>query len=81
MDWLRHFDKYSAKEQDGLYSFFIMDDYSSYLTHESWSYFKKNKIILFCLSLHFKHLTQPLDMSCYQPFKHYYTWTIDRMVQ
>ena len=41
----------------------------------------KNKIVLFRLLPHFTHLTQPLDVGVFQPFKHYYTDTIDKAVR
>ena len=81
MDWLRHFDKHSAKWQVGLYRLLIMDGYGSHLTYEFWSYAKEHKIILFRLPPHSTHLTQPLDVGCFQPFKHYHTQAIDRVIR
>ncbi len=81
MDWLRHLDKYSAKEQVRLYFHPIIDGYSSHLTHEFWSYDKKHKIMLFCLFLYYTHLTLLLDVVCFQSFKHYYTQAINRIVR
>ena len=40
----------------------------------------KNKIILFRLPPHSTHLTQPLDVGVFQPFKHYYMDAIDKAV-
>ena len=65
MDWLRHFEKHSAKEQVGLYRLLILDGYGSHLTYEFWSYAKEHKIILFHLPPHSTHLTQLLDMTCF----------------
>ncbi len=77
MDWLRHFDKHSEKGQVGLYRLLIMDGYGSHLIYEFWSYAKEHKITLFRLHLHSTNLTEPLDVSCFQPFKHYHTQAID----
>ncbi len=65
MDWLRHFDKHSAKWQVGLYRLLVMDGYGSHLTYEFWSYAKEYKIILFRLPPHSTHLTQALDVGCF----------------
>ncbi len=40
-----------------------------------------NKIVLFRLSPHSTHLTQPLDIEVFQPFKHYRTDAIDKAVR
>ncbi len=81
MDWLRHFNKHNGKCQVGLYRLLIMDGYGSHLTYEFWSCAKKHNIILFCLSPHSTHLTQPLDIGYFQLFKHYHTQAIDCIVQ
>ena len=39
-----------------------------------------NKIILFRLPLHSTHLIQPLNVGVFQPFKHYYTDVINKIV-
>lgn len=54
--------------------------YGSHLTYEFWSYAKAHNIILFRLPPHSTHLTQPLDVGCFQPFKHYHSQAIDRIV-
>lgn len=38
----------------------------------------KNKIILFRLPTHSTHLTRPLDVGVFQPFKHYHTDAINK---
>jgi len=37
--------------------------------------------VLYKLSPHSTHLTQPLDVGVFQPFKHYYTEAIDHAVR
>ena len=56
MDWLRHFEKHSAKRQIRLYCLLIMDGYGSHLNYTFWSFAKEHKIILFCLPSRFTHL-------------------------
>ena len=41
----------------------------------------ENKIVLFHLPPHSTHLTKPLDVGVFQPFKHYHTDAIDKAVQ
>ncbi len=40
-------------------------------------YVQKHKIELFALPPHSIHLTQPLDVGCFQPYKHYHSEAID----
>lgn len=80
-DLLRIFDKHSAKGHVGLYRLLIIDGYGSPLTYELWSYSNEHKIILFRLPLLSTYLTQPLDVGCFQPFKHYHTQAIDHTVR
>ncbi len=58
-----------------------MDSYSLYLNYEFWFYAKKHKIFLFRLFPHSTHFTQPIDVSCFQLFKHYHTYVINRILQ
>ncbi len=58
-----------------------MDGYGSHLTYEFWSYAKEHKIILFHLPPHSTHLIQTLNVGCFQPFKHYHTQTINRIIR
>lgn len=81
MYWLRHFDKHSTKRQVRLYCLFIMDGYGLHLTYEFWSYAIEHKIILFRLPSHSTYLIQPLNIGCFQPFKHYHTQAIDCVVR
>lgn len=41
----------------------------------------ENKVVLFCLQLHFTHLIQPLNEGVFQAFKHYHTDAIDKAVR
>ena len=81
IDWLKHFDKHSRKGQVGAWRMLIMDGYGSYMTYEFFTYAKRNQIELFRLPPHSTHLTQPLDVGCFQPFKHYHSEGIDELVR
>ena len=59
----------------------ILDGYGSYLNYEFYEYVQKHCIELFRLPLHSTHLTQPLDVGCFQPFKHYHAEAIDDAIR
>ena len=53
-----------------------MDGYGLHLTYKFYKYAQKHRIELFRLPPHSTHFTQPLDVGCFQPFKHYYAEAI-----
>lgn len=78
--WLEHFDKHFKKTQIGYHRMLIMDGFGSHNTYEFWQFAKRKQILLFRLPPHSTHLTQPLDVGIFQPFKHYHTEAIDSAV-
>ncbi len=59
----------------------ILDRYRSHLNYEFYEYDQKHCIELFRLPPHSIHLTQPLDVGCFQPFKHYHVEVIDDAIR
>ena len=81
IDWLKHFDKHSAKGQIGAWRLLILDGYGSHMTYEFFEYAQSKHIELFRLPAHSTHLTQPLDVGWFQPFKHYHAEAIDKAIR
>ena len=79
--WLEHFEKHSRMGQVGAWRLLILDGYGSHLTFEFFTFAKEHKIELFRLPPHSTHLTQPLDVGCFQPYKHYHAEAIDELVR
>lgn len=65
IDWPKHFEKHSAKQQIKLYCLLVIDGYGLHLTYKFWFFTRKHKIILFHLLFYFIHLTQLLDVHCF----------------
>ena len=80
-EWLVHFELHSRGTLRGRYRLLIMDGYGSHLTYKFWDFARNHKIILFRLPAHSTHLTQPLDVGLFQPFKHYHQEAIDKVVR
>ena len=55
----------------------LLDGWKSNLEYNFIKYAKKRKIILFGLPPYTTHFLQPLDVSCFQPYKHQYSEAID----
>jgi hypothetical protein len=71
LEWLRHFERYSARRQVGVYRLLLLDGYGSHCTMEFITFCDDHKIIPFCLPPHSTtQLLQPLDVVVFQPYKH-----------
>ena len=81
IQWLVHFEKHSRLGQVGAWRLLIFDGYGSHLTFELYTFAQEHKIELFRLPPHSTHLTQPLDVGCFQPYKHYHAEKIDELVR
>ena len=79
--WLEHFNKHTKKTQIGDHRMLILDGFGSHMTYEFWQFAKRKRILLFRLPPHSTHLTQPLDVGIFQPFKHHHTEAIDAAVR
>ena len=79
--WLEHFEIHSRKSQVGVWRLLILDGYGSHLTYEFYEYAQNHRIELFRLPPHSTHLTHPLDVGCFQPFKHYHAEAIDNAMR
>jgi len=76
--WLAHFQRFSAKQQEGVYRLLLLDGFGSHCTKEFLDYYDRHKIIVFCLSPHSSHLLQPLDLVVFQPYKHYHAEAVEK---
>lgn len=59
----------------------VIDGFGSHSTLPFFELASVNKILLFHLPPHSTHLTQPLNVGVFQPFKHYHTEAIDKAVR
>ena len=78
LEWLYHFDKFSARRMVGAYRLLLLDGHGSHCTREFISFCDEKLIIPFCLPPHTTHLLQPLDVVVFQPLKHFHAEAIDQ---
>lgn len=70
--WLKEvFDRYTSPSQ-GNYWMLILDGHGSHISLLFIDYCHENKIIALCLSSHFTHFLQSLDVSVFSPFSRAY---------
>jgi cell division septum initiation protein DivIVA len=79
--WLHHFDVMTRHRCLGAFRLLLFDGYGSHLLFPFIDYCWKNGIIPLCLPAHITHLMQPLDVRCFQPWKHYHSEAIDQVIR
>ena len=81
IDWLHHFIHHTRNKRIGARLPLIIDGFGSHATIPFFELATANNIILFRLPAHSTHLTQPLDVGVFQPYKHYHTEAVDHAVR
>jgi hypothetical protein len=81
IEWIRHFDKHTKAGAYGRKRLLIVDGYGLYHTKEFIQYCRDNGIIPFGLPPHSTHLLQPLNVVCFQPYKHYQALAVDYLIR
>ncbi|RFN43212.1 tigger transposable element-derived protein 6, partial [Fusarium flagelliforme] len=81
LEWLKHFDRATAKRTNSRYRLLILDGHESHHSVEFEGYCKENKIITLCMPAHASHLLQPLDVGCFGPLKKAYGREIEHLIR
>jgi hypothetical protein len=81
LEWLKHFDRSTAKRSVGLYRLLILDGHESHHSADFERYCKENKIITLCMPAHASHLLQPLDVGCFAVLKKAYGQQIEHLIR
>jgi DDE superfamily endonuclease len=55
----------------------LFDGFDSHCTKEFLKVLEENKITPYRLPAHTSHFLQPLDVGCFQPYKHWYAEVVD----
>ncbi len=79
--WLWHFHYETKGRSKGKYRLLLFDGHGSHMTYEFISLCEQLDIIAFCLIAHSTHLTQPLDVACFQSEKHWHSRSIEDHVR
>ena len=78
LEWLSHFERFSARRQVGTCPLLLLDGHGSHCTREFITFCDEKQIIPFCLPSHTTHLLQPLDVVVFQPLKHFHAEAVDQ---
>jgi hypothetical protein len=77
LDWVKHWEKESRTIQKGVWRLLLFDGFESHLSMEFLDVLESNKVIPYRLIPHSTHLLQPLDVGCFQPYKHWHSEAVD----
>jgi hypothetical protein len=81
LDWIKHFDFYTAPRTKGKYRLLILDGHESHHSTEFELHCQQNNIITLCIPLHSSHLLQPLDVGCFGPLKKAYGRQVEDLMR
>lgn len=81
LQWLKHFNRVTARKTQGTHRLLLLDGFSSHIEYDFVDFAQRYCIILFGLPPHTTYFLQPLDVVCFQPLKHYHAEAIDEAVR
>ncbi|KAJ3545561.1 hypothetical protein NM208_g2452 [Fusarium decemcellulare] len=81
LEWLKHFDRSTAKRSVGRYRLLILDGHESHHSADFERYCEENKIITLCMPAQASHLLQPLDVGCFSVLKKAYGREIEYLIR
>lgn len=77
LEWVKHFGQQSRTMLKGTHRLLLFDGFDSHLTKEFLEVLEANKVIPYRLPPHATQLLQPLDVGCFQPYKHWHVEAVD----
>ncbi|KAF7566807.1 HTH-Tnp-Tc5 domain containing protein [Pyrenophora tritici-repentis] len=77
VEWVKHFVQQSQKHIQGVYRLLSFDGLDSHCTQEFLEVLEDHKVIAYRLPPHTSHFLQPLDVGCFQPYKHWHAQAVD----
>jgi hypothetical protein len=81
LEWLKHFNRSTAKRSVSLYRLLILDGHESHHSVDFERYCQDHKIITLCMPAHASHLLQPLDIGCFSVLKNAYGREIEHLIR
>ncbi|KAF4969921.1 hypothetical protein FSARC_2940 [Fusarium sarcochroum] len=81
LEWLKHFDRSTAKRSNSRHRLLILDGHESHHSADFERYCQNNKIITLCMPAHASHLLQPLDVGCFAVLKMAYGREIEHLIR
>ena len=81
VDWLKHFIQQTKSSLTALKKLLLYNGHSSHDTKEFKELAEKNNIILYMFPPHLTHVMQPLDVGCFQTYKHFYKLAVYQAVR
>ena len=81
LDWIHHFNQYTALRTKGKYRLLILDGHESHHSTAFELYCQNHSIITLYMPPHSSHYLQPLDVGCFGPLKQAYGRQIEDLIR
>ncbi|KAJ6263664.1 hypothetical protein Dda_2233 [Drechslerella dactyloides] len=81
LQWLKHFDKFTARRCISDYRLLVLDGHESHHSVTFELYCQEHKIVTICMPPHSSHILQPLDIGCFGPLKQAYSHEVESLVR
>ncbi|KAJ6255929.1 hypothetical protein Dda_9219 [Drechslerella dactyloides] len=81
LQWLEHFNKFTARRCKSDYRLLVLDGHESHHSAAFELYCQEHKIITVCMPPHSSHLLQPLDIGCFGPLKQAYSREVEALMR
>ncbi|KAJ6262132.1 hypothetical protein Dda_2937 [Drechslerella dactyloides] len=81
LQWLKHFDKFTARRCISDYRLLVLDGHESHHSVAFELYCQEHKIVTICMPPHSSHILQPLDIGCFGPLKQAYSHEVESLVR
>ena len=81
LEWLKHFNRYTANRSTSRYRLLILDGHESHHYVDFETYYKEKEVITLCIPPHSSHLLQPLDVGYFSLLKKAYGREIEHLIR
>ncbi|KAJ6258111.1 NADPH oxidase [Drechslerella dactyloides] len=81
LQWLQHFDKFTAQRCYSDYRLLVLDGHESHHSAAFELYCQEHKIVTICMPPHSSHILQPLDIGCFGPLKQAYSKEVESLIR
>jgi hypothetical protein len=79
--WLKHFTQCTNSRRTAPKKLLLYDGHGSHDTEEFKQLAQENNIILYMFPPHLTHLMQPLNVRCFQTYKHFHKPAVHQTVR
>jgi DDE superfamily endonuclease len=81
LSYIKHFIEATESSPSSIKKLLLYDGHDSHCTEEFKAIAAENNIILYKFPPHLTHILQPLDVGCFQPYKHWHSQAVHHAIR